>query len=227
MIRAENLYLEYPDGTLGLKDVSLWIPSGEIVYITGHSGSGKTSFLKLLMGMEVLTQGSLEVLDKNMNKISQKELRELRRQIGPIFQDFRLLDGRTVLDNVLIGMRFLNFSKSQMKEYALEAIAKVGLAHKVKSLVDNLSYGERQRVAIARAVCRKPRLIVADEPTGNLDKENSLNILDLLKSFRSEDTTVIITTHATHLIEDEKDCIKIRVKSGEMSSEEVLHEVNS
>lgn len=226
MIRAENLYLQYPDGTLGLKNVSLWIPSGEIIYITGHSGSGKTSFLKLLMGMEVASQGSLIVLDKNMNKISHKELRELRRQIGPIFQDFRLLDGRTVLDNVLIGMRFLDFTKTQMKENALDAIERVGLSHKLRSLVDNLSYGERQRVSIARAVSRKPRLIIADEPTGNLDKDNSLNILELLKSFRNDDTTVIITTHATHLIENERDCIKIRVKYGEMSSEGVLNEVN-
>ncbi len=227
MIIAENLYLKYHDGTIGLKDISLVIPPGQVVFITGHSGSGKTSFLKLLMGMESPTEGNLRVLNKDMNKINHKELRELRREIGPIFQDFRLLDGRTVLDNVLIGMRFLNFTKAQMKELALDAIERVGLSHKVKSLVDNLSYGERQRVSIARAVCRKPKLIIADEPTGNLDKENSLKILELLKSFKSDDTTIIITTHATHLIEDEVDCLQIRVKFGEMSLWEVQDEINS
>lgn len=227
MIKAENLYLRYEDGTIALKDVNLSIPSGKVVFITGHSGSGKTSFLKLLMGMESPTEGDITVLERSMKEIKNHELRELRRSIGPIFQDFKLLNGRTVLDNVLIGMRFLDFSPKEMKENAIEAIEKVGLSHKTHSSVDNLSYGERQRVAIARAVCRKPKLIVADEPTGNLDKDNSLNILELLKSFRDENTTVIITTHATHLLEDETDYIRIKVKYGEMVVEEVQYESNN
>lgn len=226
MIIAEDLYLKYPDGTLGLKDVNLNIPNGSITYISGPSGSGKTSFLKLLMGMELPTSGKLMVSNYDMMHLKDKELRSLRRKIGPIFQDFRLLDGRTVLENVLIGMRFLDFSNKEMKEAALSSIERVGLGHKIKSLVDNLSYGERQRVAIARAVSRKPSLIIADEPTGNLDKNNSLNILELLKSFRDKDTTVIITTHATHLIEDEVNCIKIHVLNGELSVEEVAYESN-
>lgn len=224
MIRAENLYLRYEDGTLALKNINLNIPKGKVVYITGHSGSGKTSFLKLIMGIESPTEGKLIVLEKSMKGIKQHELSELRRSIGPIFQDFKLLNGRTVLDNVLIGMRFLDFSTKEMKENAQSALEKVGLGHKIDALVDNLSYGERQRVAIARAVCRKPRLIVADEPTGNLDKDNSLKILSLLKSFKDENTTVIITTHATHLLEDESDYIRIRVNQGEMAVEEVVYE---
>lgn len=227
MIKAENLYLKYEDGTIALKDINLFIPNGKIVFITGHSGSGKTSFLKLIMGMESPTEGDLTVLERSMKAIKNHELSELRRSIGPIFQDFKLLNGRTVLDNVLIGMRFLDFSNKEMKENAMETIEKVGLSHKINSLVDNLSYGERQRVAIARAVSRKPKLIVADEPTGNLDKDNSLNILNLLKSFRDENTTVIITTHATHLLEDETDYIRIKVKYGEMIVEEVIYEGNN
>jgi cell division transport system ATP-binding protein len=226
MIIANKLYLKYPDGTLGLKDVNLVIPSGEVVYITGPSGSGKTSFLKLLMGMESPSDGYLTVLGKDMNNINNRELRRLRRSIGPIFQDFKLLDGRTVYENVIIGMRFLDFSKSEIQNLALATIKRVGLDHKINSIVDNLSYGERQRVAIARAVARRPLLIIADEPTGNLDKDNSLNILDLLKSFKDNNTTVIITTHATHLIEDEQDCIKINVLNGKMSTEEVSYESN-
>lgn len=224
MIIASNLDLKYPDGTLGLNNVNLVIPSSEVIFITGPSGSGKTSFLKLLMGMEQPSSGMLTVLGKNMTNISDKDLRGLRRIVGPIFQDFRLLDGRTVLDNVLIGMRFLDFTNKEMRDNSLSAIEKVGLSHKVKSLVDNLSYGERQRVAIARAVARKPLLIIADEPTGNLDRENSLNILELLKSFRNNETTVVITTHATHLIEDETDCLKIHVLNGVMSTQEVSYE---
>lgn len=224
MITASNLSLKYPDGTLGLKDVNLNISTGQIVYITGPSGSGKTSFLKLIMGMELPTSGALTVLNEDMFKIHDKELRAIRRSVGPIFQDFRLLDGRSVLDNVLIGMRFLNFSNKEMRENAKAAIERVGLHHKINSLVDHLSYGERQRVAIARAVSRKPRLIVADEPTGNLDKNNSLNILELLKSFKDQNTSVIITTHATHLIENEVNCMKVHVNMGEMNIEEVQYE---
>ena len=224
MISAKNVCLKYPDGTTGLKNINIMIPSGEVAYITGPSGSGKTSFLKLLMGMEASSSGTLTVLDKDMSNISSKELRKLRKSVGPIFQDFRLLNGRTVLDNVLVGMRFLDFSNKEMKINSIVTLERVGLYHKIDSLVDNLSYGERQRVAIARAVARKPSLIIADEPTGNLDKANSLNILELLTSFRDKNTTVIITTHATHLIEDETHCMKIHVLNGEMSFEEVFYE---
>lgn len=223
MIIANKLDLKYPDGTIGLKDVNLVIPTGEIIYITGPSGSGKTSFLKLLIGMERPSAGNLTVLGNDMNTIDDKSLRALRQTIGPIFQDFRILDGRTVLDNVLIGMRFLNFSNKEMTNLAVEAIERVGLAHKIKSLVDNLSYGERQRVAIARAVARKPFLIIADEPTGNLDLNNSLNILNLLKSFKDSNTSVVITTHATHLIEEEVDCIRIIIDNGYMDFMEVSY----
>ncbi len=224
MIKANDVYLKYPDGTIGLKNINVEIGPGEVVYITGPSGSGKTSFLKLLMGMEYPTSGSLDVLGQAINNNNASGIRKLRRLIGPVFQDFKLLTGRTVLENVVIGMRFLNFSNIEMKSIAITAIDRVGLHHKTLSLVDNLSYGERQRVAIARAVARKPKLIIADEPTGNLDKENSLNILDLFNSFRDENTSVIITTHATHLIEDAKECKRIRIKEGTMTVEEAYYE---
>ena len=144
----------------------------------------------------------------------------LRQKIGPIFQDFKLLNGRTVYDNVLVGLRFLDYGDQKIHELSLNALEKVGLSHKVHSPVENLSYGERQRVAIARAVARKPSLIIADEPTGNLDKKNALMVLDLLKSFRTIETTVIITTHAVALIEDEKDAMHILVEDTKMSLED-------
>lgn len=224
MINAENLSLQYKDGTYGLKDVTLHVPPGEIVYITGQSGSGKTSFIKLLLGMEKPTSGHLSVLGNDMDNIKDRQLQSLRQQIGPVFQDFKLLDGRTVNENVLVGMRFIPIKKYDMYERALKALEKVGLSHKVHSSVENLSYGERQRVAIARSVARNPRLIIADEPTGNLDRKNSLMILDLLKSFKSPDTTVLITTHATHLIKDETGCLHIQVEDGKMTVREAPHE---
>lgn len=224
MIKAKDILLKYPDGTIGLIDINVEIDSGEVVYITGPSGSGKTSFLKLLMGMEFPTSGLITVLDQTIKPNNERNIRNLRKLIGPIFQDFRLLNGRTVLDNVLIGMRFLDFSNTEMMKNAKNTINRVGLEHKTHSLVDNLSYGERQRVAIARAMARKPRIIIADEPTGNLDKDNSLNILDLLTSYRDSNTSVIITTHATHLIQDATDCKKIRILSGKMTFEEAQYE---
>lgn len=225
MIEANKLSLQYKDGTFGLREATLKIDDGRLVYITGASGSGKTSFIKMLLGIEKPTRGELEVMGIDMKSISHRELRSLRQKIGPVFQDFKLLDGRTACENVMIGLRFLNLGREEMYQRTLSALEKVGLSHKAHSIVDNLSYGERQRIAIARAVARKPVLIIADEPTGNLDKSNSIIVLDLLKTFVSPETTVVITTHATHLLDREKDYIHITVEDGRMSLEEVYHEL--
>ncbi len=214
MIEAKGVSLRYPDGTEALKNIDLHIKSGDLVYITGPSGSGKTSLLKLFMGDEYPTKGSLKVLDQSIMKGQDKEMRKIRRMMGPVFQEFRLIKGRTAAENVMLGLRFLNMAPEELNGNAINALTKVGLGHKAFSLVDNLSWGECQRVAIARAVARKPVLILADEPTGNLDKDNALNILDLLASFRNSQTAVIITTHATHLIEGEEYAEHIRMNKG-------------
>jgi cell division transport system ATP-binding protein len=184
MIEARGVSLRYPDQTLALKNINLQVQSGELIFVTGPSGSGKTSLLKLLLGMEYPTSGYLEVMGQPVDLTQARAIRKLRRSIGPVFQEFKLFNGRTALENVMIGQRFLDIPPSALKENSLDALKKVGLEHKAQSLVENLSWGEHQRVAIARAVAGKPLLILADEPTGNLDKENALNILDLLASFR-------------------------------------------
>lgn len=216
MIEAKGLSLTYHDGTVALKDVNIEVKPGELVYITGHSGSGKTSFLKLLIGMEYPTSGSLTVLGQPMKKGKGRRIRKLRKKIGPVFQEFKLIEGRTALENVMMGMRFLGISPRKMKAEAVNALTKVGLEHKIHSKVENLSWGEAQRVAIARAVARKPELIIADEPTGNLDHDNAINILKILNSFRDSKTAVVITTHATHLIENQEDATYVRVNKGEV-----------
>lgn len=221
MIEAAEVSLTYPNGTIGLKDINLKIEPGEMVYIIGPSGSGKTSLLKLFMGMEYPTTGLLKILGQPIVKGQAAGIRRLRMKIGPIFQEFKLIDGRTAMENVIMGMRFLDISKSQLKENANDALTKVGLSHKSLSLVENLSWGERQRVAIARAVARKPELILADEPTGNLDRDNALNILELLSSFKDINTTVIITTHATHLINSEKNTKLITMDKGSFRWERI------
>lgn len=219
MIEATNVSLRYGDGTLALHDVNLKIKQGEFVYIVGPSGSGKTSLLKLLMGMEFPTSGSLYVMDQLMAKSEIRNIRKLRRKIGPVFQEFRLIPGRTAFDNVLIGMRFLDIPKRQMMDNAKNSLEKVGLGHKASVMVDKLSYGEAQRVAIARAVARKPSLILADEPTGNLDYDNAINIMNLLYTLKDKNTTVLVTTHATHLIGNYKDATVIRVEQGNITVE--------
>ncbi|NLV88840.1 MAG: ATP-binding cassette domain-containing protein [Tissierellia bacterium] len=219
MIEARDVSLVYGDGTEALKDVNLKIDKGDIVYITGHSGSGKTSLLKLFMGIEYPTKGQLKVLDLDIKKEEENNIRKMRRLIGPVFQEFKLIRGRTALENVMLGLRFLNLPHRKIKEESIIALEKVGLGHKRDSLVEHLSFGETQRVAIARAVVRKPAIILADEPTGNLDLDNALNIMELLTSFRDEDTAVIITTHATHLLEDIDEGKFIRVNQGQVTVE--------
>lgn len=154
------------------------------------------------MGIEYPTTGTMRVLGQAIQKGQEKKIRRIRQEMGPVFQDFKLIHGRTTLDNVVLGMRFLNLSYDEIRVRAKEALKRVNLEDKENSLVEKLSWGQSQRVAIARAIARKPALIIADEPTGNLDYDNALNILELLISLKDQDTTVVITTHATHLIED-------------------------
>ncbi len=220
MIEAKGVSLTYPDGTKALKNVNLVIKPGDLVYITGPSGSGKTSLLKLFIGMEFATEGSLTVLGQPMKSGKNRKIRVLRKKIGPVFQEFKLVERRTSLENVIMGMRFLGITPRKMKAEAFSALTRVGLDHKIRAKVDHLSWGEAQRVAIARAVSRKPVLLIADEPTGNLDHDNALNILHILNSFRDEKTAVIITTHATHLIEGQSNVTYIRVNKGEIVIEQ-------
>jgi cell division transport system ATP-binding protein len=216
MIEVKGVSLRYPDGTEALSSIDLQVSPGELVYIIGPSGSGKTSLLKLFMGMEYATSGTVKVLGEYITKGQPETIRRLRTMIGPVFQEFKLIDGRTALENVMLGLRFLDVPRKQLRESAYSALVKVGLENKALSLVENLSWGQRQRVAIARAVARKPALILADEPTGNLDKDNALNILDLLISFKDSKTSVIITTHATHMIDTKKETKLIKMDNGSM-----------
>lgn len=214
LIEAKEVYFSYSDGTVALKNIDMKIGPGDMIYITGPSGSGKTSLLKLFMGIEYPTKGILNVLGQPIVRGQASKIRQMRRMIGPVFQDFRLVMGRTAIENVMLGARFLNFAPKKLKENAANALVKVGLEKKMFSLVEHLSWGECQRVAIARAVIRQPKLILADEPTGNLDKDNALNIIELFASLKERDTTVIVTTHATHLIENIKEGKLIRIENG-------------
>lgn len=219
MIEVKDVSLRYRDGTLALNNINLTIGESELVYLTGPSGSGKTSLLKLIMGMEYPTSGIVRVMGQSIPEEKPEDLRNMRKRIGPVFQELKLVPGRSAMENVLMGIRFLDFSRQEIKENAADALEKVGLAHKADSMVENLSWGEAQRVAIARAIARKPGLILADEPTGNLDHDNAVNILNILASFRQKNTSVIVATHATHLIENQRNTTIIRMSGGNLTVE--------
>ena len=217
MIEVKEVFLRYRDGTLALNNIDLTIGNSELVYLTGPSGSGKTSLLKLIMGMEYPTLGTVKVMGQVISGEKSEDLRNMRKRIGPVFQELKLVPGRSAMDNVLMGIRFLDLTRQEIKENAEDALEKVGLSHKAHSMVENLSWGEAQRVAIARAIARKPRLILADEPTGNLDHDNAINILNILASFRQRNTSVVVATHATHLIENQRNITIIRMDQGNIS----------
>lgn len=219
MIEAENLRLIYPNGTEALKPCSFSLRSGELVYVTGPSGSGKTSLMKLMMGIERPSEGGLSVLGERMDRCRGARLQKLRRRIGPVFQEFRMMPGSSAYENVLFGLRFLGMPGRTIREAAMDAMERVGLSHKAGERVEHLSWGECQRVAIARAVARRPALILADEPTGNLDRENAIRILELLASFRDAETSVVVTTHATHLIGLHPDAVSLRLEQGALKVE--------
>ncbi len=219
MINAINASLTYPDGTQALKPFDLSLSNNDILYVTGPSGSGKTSLFKLIMGMEFTTTGQLEVLGQPMKSSNLSDIINLRQYIGPVFQQFRLIKGRTALENVMSGLRFLDFKGNIMKSMAMDALARSGLEDKAMKKVESLSWGECQRVAVARAIARKPSLLIADEPTGNLDHDNAVAIIDLLASFASKDTSVVIITHATHLLENGYKGLFVSMNSGLLKTE--------
>lgn len=207
MIEAKRCQLIYRDGSMGLRPFDFKSMPHTLTVITGESGAGKTTFLNLLMGILRPTEGMLRVLGRDMRHLSEKELRALRREIGPVFQSFRMIPGHTALETVRMGVRFL---EGASEAHVMGALERVGLKEKIYHSVETLSWGERQRVSIARAVARQPRLILADEPTGNLDADTAIAILELLASCVSSETSVVLTTHAPHLLNQMSDIGHIR-----------------
>lgn len=213
MIDLKDVYLKYPNGNTALANINLKVSAGELVCITGPSGSGKTSLLKLIIGTVKPTEGIINIFGIQ-GKTSSHNKRKIRTLIGPVFQEFRLINSRTSLENVLLAMRFLKLTRNEMHKNSVEALKKVGLEKKINTNIDHLSWGEMQRVAIARAIARKPRLILADEPTGNLDRENAEKIFDILSSLKDDNISVVIATHATHLIEHIKSNRHLYINNG-------------
>ncbi len=200
MIQLDNVTKRYPGGYEGLRDVSLHIGQGEMVFLTGHSGAGKSTLLKLLGLLERTTQGHLRVAGHNLSQLKDNQIAYHRRDVGMIFQDYRLLMDRTVFDNVAMPLVVSGVGYAEVGRRVRAALDKVGLLSKERAYPIALSGGEQQRVGIARAVVGRPPLILADEPTGNLDPELSKEIMELFEQFNHVGVTLLIASHDLDLI---------------------------
>lgn len=200
MIKFTNVEKIYSDRNKSLNNINLGISQGEFIFLVGHSGAGKSTLLKILTREEKVSSGRVSVLGQDLSKIKYKKIHNYRRNLGIIFQDFRILREKTVYENVEIAMRAVGAKKKDIKPRVMEVLSKVKIADKYNKYPDELSGGELQRVAIARAIVNKPSIIIADECTGNLDRENSISILNILNDINKEGVTVIMATHDNELI---------------------------
>lgn len=200
MIQFTNVAKKYPDGHEALKNVSFSMARGEMAFLTGHSGAGKSTLLKLIMLMERATRGQILVGNQNLARIPRRQVPYYRRHAGVVFQDHKLLFDRTVFDNVAIALEVSGTAPNEIAKRVRAALDKVGLLSKEKLTPIQLSGGEQQRVGIARAVVNKPPILLADEPTGNLDPELSAEIMHLFAQFNQVGVTVLIATHDLELI---------------------------
>ena len=201
MIEFQNVTKKYPNGTVALNDVSLRIADGEFVFIVGSSGAGKSTLIKLMLREERASSGVIKVNGKNLGKMPRYKIPKFRRSIGVVFQDFRLIPNMTAYDNVAFALRVTNVSNKEIKRKVPYMLSLVGLANKAKCKPDELSGGEQQRVALARALVNSPSLIIADEPTGNIDPELSFEIVDLLNEINKLGVTVVMVTHEHDLVQ--------------------------
>ena len=200
MIETHGLGKVYGRGLYALRDLTLTIDKGEFVFLTGPSGAGKSTLLRLLLLQERPTEGEVIVGGRNLARLSQTEVQAYRRTVGFVFQDFKLITTKSVFENVSFALRVLGLPVEQQRRRTYQVLKWVGLQHRSNSLPDELSGGEQQRVAIARALVNEPHLVLADEPTGNLDPDLSLEIMNLFREINAGGTTVIVATHDRELI---------------------------
>ena len=216
MIKTEKLSKRFPGGFQALKNISLSIDPGEMVFVTGHSGAGKSTLLKLIGGLESPTSGKVEINGQDITKLSQSAIPFLRRNFGFVFQDLKLLFDRSVFDNVALPLIISGLPRSEIAKRVRAALDKVGLLQREKINPVSLSGGEQQRLCIARAVVNKPAILLADEPTGNLDPAYAADIVTMFKAFNRVGVTVIIATHDPAMIEG-LGARTISIEAGEMT----------
>ena len=219
MIELSRVCKTYETGSKAVKDISLTIDDGEFVFIVGRSGSGKSTLMKLLLKELEPTKGSIVVNDMDLGRMPRRYIPKYRRRLGVVFQDFRLLKDRTVFENVAFAQRVIGVPGRVIKETVPEMLRLVGLSSKYKAYPRQLSGGEQQRVAIARALINNPEVLLADEPTGNLDSFNTHGIMKLLEEINQRGTTVIVVTHSQEMV-DEMNKRVITMERGSIISDE-------
>ena len=213
-----NVTKRFKNGTIALNDVSLKISKGDFVFIIGHTGCGKSTLVKLIYREEKPTSGELFVGGINVAKIRNRKIYKIRRKMGVVFQDFKLLEKLTVYENVAFALEIFGLKSSQIHAKVIRALELVDLKGKAKNYPRELSGGEQQRVAIARAIVNGPKLLICDEPTGNLDNETSMGIMDVLKNVNDMGTTIIMVTHDTEIVEKMKKRV-IELEEGQIKKD--------
>lgn len=213
MIEFKNVSKLYDNNVKALADVNINIESGEFVFLVGPSGSGKSTFIKMLLKEVEPTTGDVIVADKKLADITRKQVPYYRRKIGMVFQDFRLIPNLNVYENVAFAMRVVEASPREIRKRVPTVLSLVGLSHKYKMFPNELSGGEQQRVSLARAIVNNPSVLIADEPTGNLDPETAKEIMDLLKDINTAGTTIVMATHAKDIVDTMKKRV-IAIESG-------------
>lgn len=215
LINLSNVSKIYPNGSEGVKNISIQIDRGEFVFFVGSSGSGKSTLMKLLLKELDPTEGMITINRTITNNIPRKEIPFLRRNLGVVFQDFRLLPNRTVYENVAFAMQVIEAPSKQIRRNVPAVLALVGLAKKAKRYPNQLSGGEQQRTALARAIVNNPPILIADEPTGNLDPETAWDIMNLLEDINKRGTTIVMATHAKDIVDSMQKRV-VTLKNGQI-----------
>lgn len=200
LIEVRHVYKQYKNGVTALSDINVSIPKGSFVFVIGSTASGKSTFIKLLYRQEKPSRGEVYVGGINVAKLRNRKVYKLRRRIGIVFQDYKLLTNMTVYENVAFALQIYGLKEKEVRERVMTALEKVGLKEKFRSLPDQLSGGEQQRVSIARAIVNKPKILICDEPTGNLDPKTSMEIMEIINSINEDGTTIIMATHDKDIV---------------------------
>lgn len=200
MIEMKNVYKKYPNGVVAVNGLNIKINQGEFVYIVGPSGAGKSTFIKMMYREEKATSGEIIVNGMNLSQLKNREVPQLRRQIGVVFQDFKLLPRLNVYENVAFALEVIEEEPIKIRKRVMDVLDLVGLKKKARMFPDELSGGEQQRVSIARSIVNVPKVVIADEPTGNLDPETSWDIMNLFEEINARGTTIIMATHNRDIV---------------------------
>lgn len=218
MIDLQHAYKIYPGPVRALNDVNLRVKKGEFVFLTGPSGAGKTTLFRIMSAFDKPTSGRVKILDFDLSKITAEQIPKFRRHIGVVYQDFRLLRRKTIFENVALPLEVRRERDKYIRTRTEEILNQVGLLHRKNDFPDQLSGGEQQRIAIARALIHHPGLLIADEPTGNLDADLAEEIVKLLEKINAQGTTVVVATHDLGIVERHRHK-RIEIKSGQLSGD--------